>query len=330
VLGTTGAQAQPLRKLFERTSQSVVVVHTLEKTLAPEAGRGFVTAGGLGSGTIISTTGRILTAAHVVQTADRVGVEFKDGRKFTARVVASSPRADVALLQLEHPPAGLVAAPIGPSDSVATGDEVFVIGAPYGMTYTLTVGHLSGRVRPRGTIGGVPMEYLQTDAAINQGNSGGPLFDLQGRVIGVVSHILTESGGFEGLGFAVSSRVAETLLLQSGSFWTGVDGLLLTDALARMLNVPQAAGLLIQRVSAGSPGAVVGLQAGTVPVRIDDEDVILGGDIVLAVGDVELTADPATADRADRYLRNVPPGGTVRIRVLRGGQFVTLTAPKPY
>lgn len=323
------ARGQQVRELFERTSRSVVVVRTLEKALAPDPRAGFVMAGGQGSGTVISAEGRILTAAHVVQTADRVGVELQDGRLFTASVVASSPRADVALLQLDNPPPDLVPARLGDSDQLRTGDQVIVVGAPYGLSYTLTVGHLSGRLKAMGTIGGVTMEFLQTDAAINQGNSGGPMFNLAGEVVGVVSHILSKSGGFEGLGFAVPANVAEKLLLSSRSFWTGVEGFLLAGDMARLLNLPQPAGLLIERVAASSPGAALGLQPGTVPVRIQDEELILGGDIVLEVGGIPVTAEPEAEDQAERYLRTLEAGAPIRVKVLRGGLVFTLTATRP-
>jgi serine protease Do len=326
--GWQTASAQQLRDLFRRLSPSVVVVRTLEKALAPEPGGGLVTAGGLGSGTIISADGKILTAAHVVQTADRVGVELKDGRFFTAKVVASAPRADVALLKLDDPPGNLVPARLGNSDLLETGDDVVVIGAPFGLSYTLTAGHVSGRLRPKGTINGSAMEFIETDASINQGNSGGPMFSLQGELIGVVSHILTQSGGFEGLGFAVSSNVAEKLLLSTASFWTGVDGFLLTGDLARVFNVPQSAGLLIQQMADGSPGALLGLRAGTLQVKIGDQELILGGDIVLEVGGIPVSENSAAEDRAEGYLRALPLGAPIEVRVLRAGKVLTLTAVK--
>jgi len=322
-----GAAAQQLRSLFQRTSGAVVVVRTLERNVGVDPEGKDAVSAGLGSGTIISQDGRILTAAHVVQTADRVGVELKDGRFFTARVIASSPRADVAMLQMDSTPPGLTVAPMGNSDSLQTGDEVVVVGAPYGLSYTLTVGHVSGRLRPPGTIGGLAMEFIQTDAAINQGNSGGPMFNLQGEVVGVVSYILSKSGGFEGLGFAVSANVARGLL-GSGSFWTGVDGLLLTGDLARLLNVPQPAGLLIQLVAEGSPAAAMGIRPGDLPVRMQEQDLILGGDIVLAIGEIQVSADPGIEDRVEQYLRTLPLGAPIAIKALRGGTVITLTGAK--
>jgi serine protease Do len=320
------ASAQQVRALFERASRSVVVVRTVEKTIAPAPTLGLVSARGLGSGTIVSSDGSVLTAAHVVQTADRVGVELQDGRLFLARVVASSPRGDVALLKMESPPPDLVPARMGDSDSLMTGDEVLVIGAPYGLGSSLSVGHVSGRLLPKQTVSGVPLEFIQTDAHISQGSSGGPMFNLQGEVVGIVSWMLTESGGSEGLGFAVSANVAKRLLSSTGSFWTGVEGVLLTGELARVLNVPQPAGLLIQRVAAGSPGATLGLRAGTMPVRVEDQVLLLGGDVVLEIDGIQVSDSAGTEDRIDQYLRARPRGKAIAVRLLRGGRTVTLTA----
>jgi S1-C subfamily serine protease len=268
----------------------------------------------------------VLTAAHVVQAADQVAVELQDGRVFLARVVASAPRADVALLRMEEPPPDLVPARLGNSDSLFTGDDVIVVGAPYGLSYTLSAGHVSGRLKPGATVSGVPLEFIQTDAHINEGNSGGPMFNMKGEVAGVVSWILTQSGGFEGIGFAVTANAARQLLLTTSSFWTGVDGMLLTGPMARMLNVPQPAGLLIQRVAAGSPGAQLGLRPGIIPVVVNDQGVILGGDIVLEIGGIPVSDSPYVQDQAEQYLRTLRAESPVTAKVLRDGQIVTLTA----
>ena len=323
------ADGQQLRDLFQKASRSVVVVRTVEKTLSAEPGKGLVSAGGLGSGTIISSDGTILTASHVVQTADKVAVVLQDGRSFMARVVASAPRADVALLKMESPPADLAPARLGNSDSLLTGDQIAVVGAPYGLSYTFTVGHVSGRHRAKETISGIPMEFIQTDASINQGNSGGPMFNMAGEVVGVVSYILSQSGGFEGLGFAVSSNVAEKLLIRTGgSFWTGVEGFVLTGELARALNVPQSTGILIQRVADGSPGAALGLRAGTVLTTIQEQKLLLGGDIVLEIGAIKVSEEAGMEDRIEQYLRSVGPGRPLTVKVLRSGSITTLTAAR--
>src|SRR5262245_37863116 len=258
------AHAQQLREMFSKTNPSVVVVRTVERRVAPQA-QGLVSLPGLGSGVVISTDGKILTAAHVVQAADQIEVEFEDGKKVRAQVAASYPRADIAILQLDYPAPGLVPAKLGDSDSVQVGDDVFVIGAPYGLSHSLTVGHISGKHTSKESIGGISkVELFQTDAAINQGNSGGPMFNMAGEVVGIVSQILTNSGGFQGVGFAVTSNVARRLLLNKNSFWTGIDGYLLTNELARIFNVPQSAGVLVMRAADNSPASDLKLIAGTI------------------------------------------------------------------
>ncbi len=200
-----GSNASALGKVVKRVSGSVVVILTEEKVLPPDAYEGTkVSAQGLGSGVLISKDGKVLTAAHVVQTADTVSVEFPNGEIVKARVVSSEPPADVALLQLERVPASAVVAKLGDSDQVGVADQIFVVGAPYGISHTLTVGHISARRTPGGEQSELGLaEFFQTDAAVNQGNFGGLMFNMNGEVIGIVSHILSQSGGFEGLGFAV-------------------------------------------------------------------------------------------------------------------------------
>jgi S1-C subfamily serine protease len=166
---------------------------------------------------VISPT-EILTAAHVVQAADQVWVEFTTGDTIEARVRASDQASDVALLELSRP-APTAPAVVGDSDQSKVGDEVFVVGAPLGQTHTLTVGHISARrANPFMFTSFEPVELFQTDAAINPGNSGGPMFTMGGELIGVVSHILSTTGGFQGLGYAVTSNQARATLEDPNTF----------------------------------------------------------------------------------------------------------------
>jgi S1-C subfamily serine protease len=297
--------------------------------MSPNPAVGLTTIPGLGSGVLISADGKIMTAAHVVQTADKVAVQFVDGKLYAAHVVASSLRADVALLQLDQFPVALSPAPVGNSDSLDIGEEIIVIGAPYGLDHSLTVGHVSGRIPADLVVSGGPMEMIQTDAAINQGNSGGPMFNMKGEVVGIVSRIMTQSGGFEGLGFAISSNVASRVLLTAKSFWTGIDGVLLQDTLAAIFNVPQSAGFLVQQVAARSPAALLGLQAGTVRARIGSEEMLVGGDIVLGVGGVAIAPNNSSIEQIQNSLSALRVGDTLRVSVLRGGRVVRLFAVRP-
>jgi len=323
------AHAQQVAQLFKKVSPSVVLVRTLERGMSPNPAVGLTTIPGLGSGVLISADGKIMTAAHVVQTADKVAVQFVDGKLYPAHVVASSLRADVALLQLDQFPVALSPSPVGNSDSLDIGEEIIVIGAPYGLDHSLTVGHVSGRMPADLVVSGGPMEMIQTDAAINQGNSGGPMFNMKGEVVGIVSRIMTQSGGFEGIGFAISSNVASRVLLTAKSFWTGIDGVLLQDTLAAIFNVPQSAGFLVQQVAARSPAALLGLQAGTVRARIGSEEMLVGGDIVLGVGGVPIAPNNSSLEQIQNSLSALRVGDTLRVSVLRGGRVVRLSAVRP-
>ncbi len=184
------APAQSLSDVFERVNSAVVTVRTTEREPGPGGQRNTVSVAGQGSGVLISNDGKVLTAAHIVDVASEIEVEFPEGERVRARVVASEPDADVALLQLERAPAGAAAARLGDSDRARIGDRVFIVGAPYGISRTLTMGHVSGRHRPGKVWDRFALaEFLQTDAAINRGNSGGPMFSMDGEVLGVVSHL---------------------------------------------------------------------------------------------------------------------------------------------
>jgi serine protease Do len=320
------ANGQPLRNVFRKVEQAVVIIRTEEKAFAPNSTGGMVSANGLGSGVLISSDGKILTAAHLVQAADATTVEFSDGELIPARVLGAVRNADVALIQLEHNPARIVVATLGDSDKMAVGDEVFVIGAPYGLSHTLTAGHISSRHSPDNKISDTSLtEFLQTDAAINDGNSGGPMFNMDGEVIGIVSNILSKSGGSEGLGFAATSNMARQLLLDQKPFWLGVEGILLNGDLARSLNVSQPAALLVQRVAARSPAARAGIRAGSVPANIEGEDLVLGGDIILSINGLPFEATNGNSTGLYASLSKLKPGDSFEIKILRQGQPLTLT-----
>lgn len=320
------AQAQTIGQVFRQVKGSVVTIRTSER----ETGReGETSVPGVGSGVLISRDGKVMTAAHVVQTADEITVEFAAGEAVRAKVVGSEPQADVALIQLERVPANATVAPLGNSDRVEVGDQVFVVGAPYGISHTLTVGYVSARHRPNTVYSALALaEFLQTDAAINQGNSGGPMFSMKGEVVGIVSHIISKSGGFEGLGFVVTSNMAKRLLFERRSFWTGVSGVFLSGELARALNLPQAAGVLVERVAARSPAAQIGLRGGTLPATIENRKLMLGGDVILEVVGVPVQ-DLVTYQQMQERMAQLRAGDEVTVRVLRDGRVVELKATLP-
>ena len=329
--------AQQFRDAFRKVNHAVVIVRTKRVEVAPSADDRVAIIDGLGSGVLISNDGKVLTAAHVVQTADIASVEFPDGQAIIARVIGSDIRSDLALLQLKEMPKGVAPVTLGDSDKVEVGDEIFVIGAPYGISQTLSVGHLSGRHHmPSNNGSATPVEFLQTDAAVNGGNSGGPMFDMEGNVIGIVSTIMSHSGGSEGLAFAASVNTAKQLLLERKPFWSGIDGLVVTGALAKALNLPQAAGVLVQRIGDGSIGSRLGINPGTLRVTILGTDILLGGDVILGVNNIGVI-DPRstqsigsfTSDENYERIYNcvaaLKPGDPLVVTVLREGKVLKLT-----
>jgi serine protease Do len=318
--------AQQISETYRKVNPSVVILRVQQKTPSSDPQKGSVSLPSSGSGVLISVEGKILTAAHVVQSADRICVEFFDGQLIPARVIATSTAADVALVQLERVPTNAVVSAIGDSNKVDVGDEIFVIGSPYGLSHSLTVGHVSARYAPNSVVS-LPgaAELLQTDAAINSGNSGSPMFNLKGEVIGVVTNILSRSGGSEGLGFAVTSKAARQVLLEQKSFWFGLDGILVEGDVAKALNLPQPAGIVVQHVSEDSPAWRQGVRAGTLRTSVDGEDMLLGGDVLLEINGIPVTAAAGTVDQIYASLSQLKAGERLRSKVLRAGQVIELS-----
>ena len=324
---STESHGQQLREAFRSVQQAVVVVRTEQKGLAPFPQQGLVSLNGLGSGVLISNDGKVLTAAHLVQSADKTLVEFSEGEFISATVIGSSLSADVALLQLDQKPTNAVAAVLGDSNKVDVGDEIFVVGAPYGISRTLTAGHVSGRrTLSVGNENTTTVEFLQTDAAINMGNSGSPVFDLKGEVIGIVSNIMSRSGGSEGLAFAAASNTARRLLLEQKTLWTGIEGLLVEGRLAKALNLTQPAGVLVQRVAEGSIAWRWGIQAGTLRAIVEGQEIILGGDIILQVNEASVEND-ASQDEIFGCVGRLKPGENLVITIFRQGKITKLSIP---
>jgi S1-C subfamily serine protease len=278
---------------------------------------------------LISADGKVMTAAHVVHAMDEIAVEFIGGETVRARVVASEPAADLSLIQLERVPANVKVAKLANSDSVRVGDQVLIVGAPYGLAYSLSVGYISARWPPNTVYPAFPLaEFLQTDATINTGNSGGPMFSMAGEVVGIVSHNISKGGGSEGLGFVVTINTAKELVLGRRSIWSGLEGHTLSGDLAAIFNLPQPAGYLIKTVAKGSPAEEAGIRGGTKTAVIDGETLVVGGDVLLAV-------DGIPAGNLDDYLRmrqhlqRLAPGAQIKVTVLRAGRVLDLVGKAP-
>ena len=308
--------------LYEKLSPTVVTIHT-----SNNSGLKQTSTNGLGTGIVIEND-KIITAAHVVHTASSIQVKFKDGYTAEAEIVTSIPASDVALLRLINPPANIIIAETADSKSVRIGEPVFVIGAPFGIEHTLSVGNLSGRMSRGLMAGGEPVSLLQTDTAINQGNSGGPMFNKDGKVIGIVSFILSKSGGFNGIGFAVSINGAMNSLLQASDFWLGFDGILLSPEFATAINIPQPTGMLVQHVVTGSAAEKAGLRGGKVEISMAGNTISLGGDVVLAIAGI-VCDGPHSFDDIKNHVASLPDDEGFVVSVLRGGRFVELkVAPR--
>ena len=317
----TVAGAQPLADLFGKVATTVVVV-------LAETADGAVAE--VGSGVVVSSDGRIMTAAHVVRDAPAVGVQFLGGKKLAARVLAFEQAADLALLQLEQAPPDLQAATLANSDTVRVGDQVVVVGAPYGLGHALSVGWISARWAPSTVYKAIPLaEFFQTDASINTGNSGGPLFNLAGEVVGIVSHVISKGGGSEGLGFVVTMNTAKQLLLERRSFWSGLEGQLLSDDLADVFNLPpKTGGFLVKSVAKDSTANAMGIRGGHKTATIDGQPLVVGGDIILDVGGIAIATASDLAKIRDRT-SHLPAAAPISVTVLRAGRQLTLTGQMP-
>jgi serine protease Do len=318
-------KSQSLTAIYEKVNSAVVVILTEQKELISNGqSTKAVTAGGLGSGFMISDK-QIITAAHVVQVAEKVNVEFLDGEIIPAKVISAYSNADVALIELIWPRKNAVTVKLADSDEVKIGEQVFIVGAPYGLGHSLSSGYVSGIIKSKKDKNPFTnAEYIQTDAAINTGNSGGPMFNLNGEVIGVVSNILTESGGFQGIGFASSSNITRELLFEKKIIWNGTDLYPLTGKMARLFNLPQESGLLVQRVVNVSPFGILGIQGGDTEVTIDGEKMIIGGDIILSINGIKFNFTDESLLNISKTIGHSKASDPLKIIVLRGGKIVIL------
>ncbi len=230
---------------------------------------------GMGSGFIIAGDGKILTNAHVVKGADVVSVRLNDQREFKAKVIGLDENTDVALLKIEAK--GLPIVSLGNSDGLEVGEWVLAIGAPFGLDYSATQGIVSATGRELPNENYVP--FIQTDAAVNPGNSGGPLFNVQGEVIGINSQIYSRSGGYMGLSFAIPIKTAMGIAkqLESKGFvergWLGVVIQEMNPQLAQQFGLDKPTGALVGDVSPGSPAEAAGLKAGDVILKFGSQPV---------------------------------------------------------
>jgi serine protease Do len=316
------ARAQSLEDIFRRVSPSVVVVRTKGRDVGAS---GVTQFGQTGSGVLISSDGRVVTSAHVVNGMDEITVEGVAGEVVRAKLLSANAAADVSLLQLERVTKAMRVARLGDSDTVQVGQQVMVVGAPYGLSYSMSVGWISARWPPNTIFRDMPLaEFLQTTATINTGNSGGPVFNMQGEVIGIVSQNISKSGGSEGLGFLVSINSSRNLLVPRKVFWGALQGVLLTGRLASVFNVPAPAGFLVKTVARDSMAWNMGLQGSDGVLTIGGKEIPVGGDIILSVEGIPVVSED-NIEKIRNQLAGAAPGSLFKMSVLRAGKVIELT-----
>jgi serine protease Do len=265
----------------------------------------------LGSGFIIDASGLIVTNNHVIADADEISVKLHDDSVFNATVVGRDPKVDLALLKIDPGKKVLTAVPFGNSDEARVGDWVLAIGNPFGFGGTVTAGIVSARARDINA--GPYDDFLQTDAPINRGNSGGPMFNMKGEVIGINSAIISPSGGSIGIGFAIPASLAMPVLddlrkhgkVRRG--WLGIRIQSLDTDMAENIGLPDQHGALVAKVDPAGPGQKAGLKDGDVVLKFDGKDI-------------------TEMRRLPRYVAGTAIGKTVEMVIWRNGKKQTITA----
>ena len=320
--------------IYDRLSPGVVTILSIfggGTSLLDDGGEG-----GQGSGFVIDGDGYIATNAHVVTTergdstvkADQVFIEFSDGNRVPAEIVGEDPNADVALLKVDPPGLSLTPLRLGRSDTIAVGEPVAAIGSPFGERQSLSIGVISALDRTIQSLTQFEIgDAIQTDAAINPGNSGGPLLDAEGRVIGINAQIKSQSGGGEGVGFAIPvdavrrslDELRETGRVDYG--YLGVETLTIWPQLADRLDLGVETGALVQDVVDGSPAEDAGIEAGADEITFQGQSrIATGGDLIVGVNDKELTREHDLADEISDH----SAGDTVQLTLIRDGDRRTV------
>jgi S1-C subfamily serine protease len=325
-------------ELYRKRAAGVVTIYALFDDLG-ESGA----AASQGSGFGVSDEGYILTNSHVVTTAgesdpaetptaaDTVYVQFRDGERVPAEIVGWDVFDDVGVLKVDPADHPVSPVPLGDSSGVVVGEPVAAIGSPFGQESSLSVGVVSATERSIDSLtsGFNLLDAIQTDAPINRGNSGGPMFDAEGEVVGINAQIRSESGTAEGVGFAIPINAAKRSmeqLIQTGSVryaWLGVTTQSLTSRIAERFDLAETAGAAVQSVAGGSPADRAGLRGGSGEQEVDGLPFCPGGDVIVAV-DGQPVRSAEDVVRAVNQVRL--PGDEIRLTVLRGAARVQLTA----
>ncbi|HXV38095.1 MAG TPA: trypsin-like peptidase domain-containing protein [Nitrosopumilaceae archaeon] len=308
-----------LADLFEKSDDGVVKVSVRKSTELP-------TGRSLGSGFVYDVSGHIITNNHVVEDSQKTTVTFLDGTSYNAKVIGTDPYTDLAVLKVDVNPSLLHPLPLGDSSTLRVGEQVAAIGNPFGLSGSMTSGIVSQLGRLLSTPGtasfSIP-DVIQTDAAVNPGNSGGPLLNMKGQVIGINTAIQSGTGEFAGIGFAVPSNTVSKIvpiLIKEGKYkhpWLGISGVDIDPDLANVLGLQDTRGLLIVSVVKDSPAEKAGLHGSTETKEIDGIKYQIGGDVILSV-------DHKDVRKIDDILihlqREKKVGDTIDLEILREGR----------
>ncbi len=312
--------------VYDRTHAGVVEITV---TMSASASDPFGPGGGeqqaQGSGFVYDKEGHVVTNQHVVAGAETASVTFSNGETYDATVVGTDPSTDLAVLKVDAPASLLTPLELGSSSELEVGDGVVAIGSPFGLEETLTAGIVSALGRQMEAPNGFTInDSIQTDAAINHGNSGGPLLNMQGEVVGVNAQISSESGGNDGVGFAIPSDTVEPIvaqLLSDGAVehaYLGVGVATIDDSVASELDVP--VGVALTEVRSGTPAAEAGLRAGTGTTTVEGHEYPTGGDVI-----TEVDGKPVgSAEELQRAIDAKQPGDTIALTYSRDGESHTV------
>jgi S1-C subfamily serine protease len=308
-----------LADLFEKSDDGVVKVSVRKLSEIP-------TGSSVGSGFVYDVSGHIITNNHVVEDSQKTTVTFLDGTSYNAKVIGTDPYTDLAVIKVDVNPSLLHPLPLGNSSTLRVGDQVAAIGNPFGLSGSMTSGIVSQLGRLLSTPGtasfSIP-DVIQTDAAVNPGNSGGPLLNMKGQVIGINTAIQSGTGEFAGIGFAVPSNTVSKIvpvLIKESKYkhpWLGISGIDIDPDLASILGLQDTRGLLVVSIVKDSPAEKAGLHGSTETKEIDGIKYQIGGDVILSV-------DHKDVRKIDDILihlqREKKVGDTIDLEILREGR----------
>jgi putative serine protease PepD len=326
---TSSSSQLTVSQIYKQSSKSVVEVDVTSVSSNnqpfPFGGQGQGEVQGQGTGWVYDSKGDIVTNQHVVDGATKVRVTFADGSTYKAKVIGSDPSTDIAVIRVDAPSSELQPLTLGDSSKVAVGDGVVAIGDPFGLDNTVTSGIVSAVDREITAPDNAPItNAIQTDAAINHGNSGGPLFNLQGEVIGVTAQIESNSGGNDGIGFAIPSSTVKSIadqLIAKGSVQHALLGVeVQTVPASAASQLGTSAGVAVKQVQSGTAASKAGLKGSTGSKTLAGVSYPTGNDVITAFNGTKVTTSQQLRALIDAH----KPGDTVKLTVVHGGKTRTV------